>query len=291
MAKMNIKKFSDPKAQAKWLVENQALLKAQRRSEPKKSDGMSFGFTSFAVNEKGERLKAESDDTGNPIEDKGVLKVKCIINATNILDSHRDLHIPGLWKKSLTEKKLIYLCKEHNLTFEGIISDEITAYTQNYTFAELGYPEYEGSAECLVFDAIIRKSRNEYMYDQYKQGFVRNHSIRMEYVKEYFCMRESFAEGEASYTDYIDHWNKYAPMCANQDDLDSVNWFYAVVEAKIKDEGSAVVKGSCFTTPTIELSDDDDEDIEEGQAGDKSLDEDKNEPDTSTQKSYYSSLI
>lgn len=263
MAKIKIKSFSNPSDQLKWMVENQPLLKAQRRSEPKKTDGHSFGFISFAINEKGERLKEENGAVVNPPEDTGVVKVKCVINATNILDSHCDLHIPGIWKKSISERKLIYLCQEHDLSFKGIISDEVKAYTENISFKDLGFP-YDGNAECLIFDAIIKEDRNEYMYKQYLNGFVRNHSVRMEYVKEYFCVRDTYANGDADYTQFIDNWNKYSPMCANTQDLANVNYFYAVTEAKIKDEGSAVVKGSCFTTPTLEVT-------EEKQA-EKSLD-------------------
>lgn len=275
MAKLKIKKFAKAGDQLKWMVENQPLLKAQRRSEAKRTDGMSFGFKSFAVNEKGERLKVENGSVVNPPEDNGKIKVKVIINATNILDSHTDLHLPGIWKKSLSEKKLLYLCQEHDLSFKGIISDEVKAYTENISFKDLGYT-YEGTSECLVFDAVICKERNEYMYYQYLKGYVRNHSVRMEYVKEYFCTREGLYDG-ADAVQYVENWNKYAPMCANQSDLESVNWFYAVAEAKVKDEGSAVVKGSCFTTPTLEVT-------EQKQAG-KPLDNyHKEEPPAGTQK-------
>ena len=84
MGKVKVKKFATVKEQFNWLAENQSLLKAQRRSEPKKSDGHSYGFTSFAVNDRGERIKADAANTEDPSEDKGVLKVKCVINATNI---------------------------------------------------------------------------------------------------------------------------------------------------------------------------------------------------------------
>lgn len=275
MAKIKIKEFSNPKDQLKWMVQNLPLLKAQRRSEAKRTDGMSFGLISFAVDEKGERLKVENGEVVNPLEDTGKLKVKCIINATNILDSHRDLHLPGIWKKSLSEKKLIYLCQEHDLSFKGIISDEVKAYTQTFTFAELGY-SYEGNTECLVFDAIIHKDRNPYMFNQYLKGYVRNHSVRMEYVKEYFCMNPLIAGDDSDCVQYVENYNKYAPLCANQEDLETVAWFYAVTEAKVKDEGSAVVKGSCFTTPTVE--------VESIKQAEKSLDKNKPEPSGDTPK-------
>lgn len=238
--------FKSEKEQIDWLVAEQDYLKTLRKSQSKYSDGMSLEFISFAVNEKGEALKAESMDQ---VTDTGKLKVKVIINATNILDSHRDLHVKGIWKKSLSQKKLIYLCQEHDLSFKGIISDQVKAYTQIFTFKELGY-DLEGDCECLVFDAIIEKERNPFMYEQYAKGYVRNHSVRMEYVKEYFCLDSDAPE----HTQYKDNYDKYAPLVANKEALESYKWFYAVIEAKIKDEGSPVVKGSCFVTPTLEVT-------------------------------------
>lgn len=276
MAKVKIKTFATKKENDLWLIDNQNLLKAQRRSEPKFTSGQSFGdltAISFAVNKKGERLKAVNKVTDvdeNIDVETGVISVKVVINATNILDSHRDLHLPGIWKKSLLEKKFIYLCQEHDLSFKGIISDELKAYTQVFTFKELGV-NLEGSCECLVFDATILEKRNEFMFNQYKHGYVRNHSVRMEYVKEYFCINSE----EPQATQYKENWDKYSPLCANKEDLSKVNWFYAVTEAKIKDEGSAVVKGSCFATPTLEIVE------EKNTQAEKSLG--TNEPSLNTQ--------
>lgn len=243
---VKIKKFPTEAETFKWLVDNQILLKAQRRSENKTSDGLGFQLISYAVNEKGERIKAESDV--NPVEDTGTIRVKLIINATNILDSHRDVHQKGLWKKSLKEKLMLYLCQEHDLSFKGIISDEVKAYTQIFTFKELGAP-YEGDTECLVFDVIIHEERNSFMYKQYKKGYVRNHSVRMQYVKEYFCLDSN----DPDHAQFKENYDKYSETVANKEALETCKWFYAVLEAKVRDEGSAVVKGSCFVTPTLEM--------------------------------------
>jgi len=47
-------------------------------------------------------------------------------------------------------------------------------------------------------------------------------------------------------------WEKYYPVIANKADVDAVGYFWAVTEAK-NIEGSAVVKGSNFVTPTISV--------------------------------------
>lgn len=289
MAKIKIKHFSSTAETHKWLVENQDSLKAQRRSEPKKTDA--FAFTSFAINDKGERLSAAKDDSGNAEmeADNDTLKVRCIINTTNFIDSHSDVHFPGIWKKSLQECKSFTLCNQHDFSFGGTITDDVNAYTKNYTWKELGF-KYEGETEALVFDCTIKREdiapENQYMFDFYQKGKVKNHSVRMQYVKEYFCLNseEPFA------TQYKENWDKWIDQVANKDEAITRGYFYAVTEAKII-EGSAVKRGSNCATPTIELSDDDEE-AENDQAGkNEPLDKNKNEPDASTQKSYYSSLI
>lgn len=236
------------KDQFNWLVAEQNFLKTLRKSENKFTDGMSLEYISFAVNEKGEALKAV-EDSAVETPDTGKLKVKCIINATNILDSHRDLHVKGIWKNSIAQKRFVYLCQEHDLSFKGIISDQVKAYTQMFSFKDLGY-DYEGETECLVFDAIIEKDRNEFMYNQYKKGYVRNHSVRMRYVKEYFCLDSE----DPDHFQFKENYDKYSKLVANKEELENMKWFYAVIEAKVQDEGSACVKGSNFATPTLETT-------------------------------------
>lgn len=276
---MIIPEFKNKSEQIKWLSENHKLLISHKKSESKKTDAVGFGIQSFVTDVKGERLKAEEIVT-QPMYESGIINVRCIINATNILDSHRDVHFPSIWKKHLSERKdLLYLLQEHDFSFKGVISDEVKAFTKKYTFKDLGY-DYEGETECLVFDCIIKKSRNEYMFDQYVKGFVRNHSVRMIYVKMIFCLNSENPED----FQLLENYNKYAPLIANQDSLDDRNWFYAILEAKIADEGSAVVRGSCFTTPTISVTES--KDIIQA---DNSLE--KNEPLEYTQETDNSQQI
>lgn len=286
MTKIKIKSFANKEDQFKWLIDNLTALNAQRRSEPKKADA--FTFVSYAIDERGERLKADNTEVENQTtEDTGAIKVRCIINTTNLFDSHCDVHLPGIWKKSIQELKQMFLCYEHTLTYKGILSDEITPYTKKFTWKELGF-DFEGDTEALVFDVILKKDfiyeENRFMYDRYKAGKVYNHSVRMQYIKEYFCMNST----DPNATQYKDNWDKYRPMVANGDDVDARGWFYAVTEAKII-EGSAVVRGSNCATPTLEVEDCEDK----SQAEDNSLEgKQKEEPlIESTPKSYYSSLI
>lgn len=223
-----------------WLIANKSLLISQKKFERKKADPVNF-YIEF-INDKGEARKAA--DQAIPL-DATKLKARLIINTCNLLDSHRDVHITNLWGKSLSGNPLLYLLEEHVMSFKTIITDEVKASIKNISWKDLGAP-YEGSTQCLVFDVIIEKDRNPYMFEQYLKKRVKNHSVGMMYVKMYLCINDE------DYSSEFDNWNKYYPIIANKSDADDMHYFWAITEAKVV-EGSAVPKGSNFITPTLSI--------------------------------------
>lgn len=244
MKRLVIKSFGNTDEQLKWLFNNREELKAQRKSISKEADSISF--VSFVVDEKGERLKTEDIPA-----DTDKIKVKVVINTTGLFDSHSDVHIPGLWKKSLSESKIFYLVNQHAFNFNGILSDEVKAYTEEIEWKELGIKGLEGKTQALVFEAVLDKNsawfentENKKLFNLYKSGKVRNHSVGMRYIKDYFCINSD------AYEEEYKNWQKYIEYVANKDEVEKRNYFWAVTEAKII-EGSAVVRGSNWATPTI----------------------------------------
>jgi hypothetical protein len=67
------------------------------------------------------------------IIDENTIKVKCAISPSNILDSHKDVHIPGIWKKSISETKYDLLIQEHEMEFDKVITDSISGDLKVYT--------------------------------------------------------------------------------------------------------------------------------------------------------------
>lgn len=239
---MEIPQFNTRKELFKFLVDNKAKLEAFKRADMKKADAI-ICVPELITPAKIETAKAfgiESDGTGN-------LLVKVIINTTNIFDSHKDVHIPGLWAKSLRDNKNIMFLKNHLRDFEFIIAEgkELQAYTQNFTFSQLGY-NLPGTTEALVFEALIRADRNEFMASQYRKGFVKNHSVGMQYVKLVMAVNDE------NYGAEYEMWEKYYPEIANKADADEYGYFWAVKEAKVI-EGSAVPIGSNVYTPTMTI--------------------------------------
>ena len=228
-----------------YLRANKRLLIAEKKATLKLADPVDF--VHFTINSTGKVEKA----VANPeLLNLSEFPVKVVINTTSIRDSHKDVHIPGLWTKSLKEKKSPYLLQEHKMKFDKVISDRVTAYVKTMTWRELGF-EYEGTTEALIFDAMVEKDRNPYMAEQYAKARVNNHSVGMQYVKIELAMNSDtkFDQEEKAV------WDKYIGLIANREEVEEDGYFYAVTEAKYI-EGSAVVAGSNFATPTLSMGKD-----------------------------------
>jgi hypothetical protein len=165
------------------------------------------------------------------------------------MDSHGDVHMAGIWNKSLKETKLIYLLQEHQMKFDKIISDKVKASIKTMSWSELGFTNLKGDTQALVFDAVIDAERNEFMFEQYLKGYVKEHSVGMRYISMDLCINSE----DKYYIDEKENWDKYIKEVANKDEAIAQGFFWAVTEAKIM-EGSAVVKGSNYATPTISMT-------------------------------------
>jgi len=235
-------KFKTKKELFKHIVANKEDLITHAKSIIKEADAYSFFSMQNKVNNK-ETVNKDNEFVKNPPNELNVLAV---INTTNLMDSHKDVHMPGLWSKSLQENQRIKHRREHKQGFDMIISSgiDLIAYAKTYSWKDLGY-DLEGKTEALVFDSNVRKERNSFMHEQYAKGYVDNHSVGMRYVKLTFCCNDDDFGAE------FEAWEKYFPSVLNKEDAENAGYFWAVTEAKII-EGSAVGDGSNHLTPTLE---------------------------------------
>lgn len=239
---IQIPDFTEKTALFAWLKANKRLLIAEKKSQLKFADSVCFQNISIATDGLIEKA------TANPeLLNLAEFNVKVVINTTSIRDSHKDVHIPGLWKKSLQESRGMYHVQEHKMQFDKIISDRVIPITKVVTWKELGY-DYEGTTEALIFDSTIEKERNLYMAEQYAKGRVKNHSVGMRYVNMFLAMNSEY-KGDVEEKAV---WDKYIGIIANRQEVEDDGYFYAVTEAKVI-EGSAVPMGSNFATPTISI--------------------------------------
>lgn len=227
-------------SQLEKLIKNKALLIEQKKSAIKYADAVGVSFKVYEKQDSNKALSVEE------IKDLNEIYVKSIINTTNILDSHGDVHVKGIWTKSLKESRNLFLLEQHKMDFDHLISDDVSAKASDFEWSELGY-DYEGKTQALVFVSKISKEHNTKMFERYAKGQVKNHSVGMRYVKLFLAVSDK------RYKEENEVWEKYINEIANKEAAEDMGYFWAVTEAKVI-EGSAVLLGSNFATPTIEIT-------------------------------------
>lgn len=225
----------------KALIENKKELVSIKKSATKNADAVSFGYLDTSI-----KIDTNKEDVQSQMQNPESLNVKVVINTTNFLDSHGDVHVNGIWNKSVKDNVSFLHLQEHEREFDKVITDSAKGYVQSMQWKKLGLP-YEGKTEALIFESTIDKKRNEFMLNQYANGWVKNHSVGMRYVQ-----LELAINTEAEYDkEYKELWDEFYPIIANKETADERGYFWVVKEAKII-EGSAVVMGSNSATPTLE---------------------------------------
>lgn len=227
-----------------FLVKNEKLIEHAKKSAVKMAD--EAHYVPLFVNEKGQIVgKAEIEETQI---DTTKLKVVLVINTTNWYDSHGDVHIPGLWKKSLADNKRsgFYLLDSHQKGFQYVIGEGLAGQTKNISWKDLGL-DLIGTSEALVFSGILDQDRNPYMFGEYQKKHVKKHSVGMRYMKMVTCINDD------DYPVQKENWDKYFPMVANADECEEDGYFWAILEAQVV-EGSAVLFASNTVTPTMEAT-------------------------------------
>jgi hypothetical protein len=241
-----IPKFATQKETFAWLKEHQDDILYAKKSEFKMADGFCASVTH--IQDKTNVQKTTKSDTVLT-----EVKVRAVINTTYIRDSHKDVHIDGLWNKTLKENTRIKHIQEHQMKFDKIIADknDLKAFAKTYEWKELGY-DIEGTTEALVFDSLVKESRNSTMFKEYRDKNVDNHSVGMYYVKIKFAMNSSDEDDKQLKAEYDKHIDKIA----NKEEVEKDGYFWAVYEAKAI-EGSAVLLGSNPITPTLDVNKED----------------------------------
>lgn len=225
----------------RYIKDNKQKLAEEKIAAMKTADAVSF--CRVYHNGRRDATKAEGDDQ----QTSDTLDVEVVINTTGLLDSHNDVHIAGLWDEDLAKhrKRLVYLLQEHDRDFDKVISDEVEVSVETRSWQELGAP-FDGDTQALVFKAKVRRERNKFMFEQYLNGWVRNHSVGMRYVDLELCVNSE----EKYYIDEKEAWDKYIDQVANREEAEELGYFWAVTKAELV-EGSAVLMGSNWVTPTL----------------------------------------
>jgi len=168
-----------------------------------------------------------------------------VANTYNWLDSHDDVHIKGLFSKSIKERQseILHLHDHvHQLTAQ--VGRPLKVYEQAIQWADLGV-NLKGETQALLSDTEILQDYNKMIFDQYLNGLIKQHSVGMQYVKLDLAVNDAEAKEEFKI------WNDHINDIGNRDKAEEQGFFWAIKEAKLI-EFSAVIRGSNELTPTIQ---------------------------------------
>ena len=172
------------------------------------------------------------------------------VNSTKILDSHNDVHLDGIWNKSVKEQQgKNYLVADHNLSVLSIIArkEHIEMFVAKVPFSMLG-KSYEGDTQVLIYKVAKNKIQNITIKEWLDSGDAIEASVRMQYVTIFLCMD---SENPNDAVEKANYDNYYCDI-ANKEDFKDIPYYFAIKEAKNSRESSLVVFGSNSSTGVIE---------------------------------------
>lgn len=169
-----------------------------------------------------------------------------VVNTTNILDWHNDLHVPNIWRKTIMEQQgKNYLVMDHQLELGKVIAkkEHIKIHTMRIPFSAVG-KGYAGITEALVYSFPKNKVINSAAKEWLESGDSIEASVRMQYVGVKLAMNSE----DKDHAVYKSTYDSYISAIANKSDFDDLDHFWVVTEAKNVKESSLVLFGSNNST-------------------------------------------
>lgn len=177
----------------------------------------------------------------------GILKRTIIANTYLWLDSHGDVHMPGVFAKSIKERKgRISHQADHQFLLSAKVGRVIDIYEENISWYSLGV-NIAGHTKALFMESQIERKLNEKIFEEYFNDQIQQHSVSMGYVNI------ALAVNDDSYRDEYKLWQEVYPLLGNKARADELGYFYVVHEGRLN-EISAVLMGSNELTPTLKQS-------------------------------------
>lgn len=172
------------------------------------------------------------------------------VNSTNILDSHSDLHLNGIWNKSVKEQQgKVYLVEDHKLSAGSVIvrKEHIEMMLLEIPFSALG-KAYDGNTQVLIYKFKKEEVKNPVYSEWLESGDEIQASVRMQYVKMLFALNSNEIEDK----EFKKNYDKYISKISNIDEFENVDYFWPIIEAKNILESSLVLFGSNNATGLID---------------------------------------
>lgn len=232
--RIEIPKYEDKKALFDHLVENKKSYIKQKKSLPIHLDTFTTHPNFIKSNIKS--IKGENEK----------VEAKIIGNLSNWFDYHQDVMLPKSWNKSIQEREILIL-KDHGRSVTDIIADTKSVESIEIELSTIGIKSDVKYSNALVATIEPKREYDDKVYELYKAGRIKEHSIGLQYVQMELAINDS------EYKEEFAVWEKYYSQIINKNEANNFGYFWAVKEAKIL-EISAVLFGANPMTPTIETT-------------------------------------
>jgi len=171
------------------------------------------------------------------------------VNTTNVLDSHKDLHVNGIWNKTAKEQnRKNALVDTHYMSLKTTIArrKDVEMFVAEIPFASIG-KSYEGNTQALIYKIRKDKIREEYK-EFLEDGSDIEASVRMQYVN----IKLAINSEDEEYKEEKLVYDKNISNVANKEDFETIKHFWVVSEAKNNGESSLVLQGSNHATGIVQ---------------------------------------
>ena len=172
------------------------------------------------------------------------------VNTTNVLDSHGDLHVKGIWNKTVKEQQQKnYLLLDHKMEMGSVAvkKENVEMFLADIPFSSVG-KSFAGNTQALIYkvskDNVINPIAKEWL----ESGDDIEASVRMQYVNVELAMNSDDKRDKAELKTFNDNIGNIA----NKGDFEDLTHFWVVKEAKNLGESSLVLMGSNSSTGVIE---------------------------------------
>lgn len=236
--KLSIPQFKDKKELYKYLITNKQELFDLKKSATKHADAVGMG-SAYEF----KRLKT----THLPQDDleSGVAYRSIIGNTYYWLDSHDDVHVKGIFTKTIKENgdKMRHT-HDHVQQLTAKVGNFTSVYEKEVAWKDLNVNK-AGNTICLIADSTIKERFNKQIFDDYVNGDIDQHSVEMIYVKMALAVNDKDEKEEYK------NWQSVFPLLGNPEKALEQGYFFIQSESKLK-AISCVIEGSNSLTGTIE---------------------------------------
>lgn len=221
-----------------YLKANKAEIIRMKTAEHKRAEAVYYVMPADAPKAAAKAYLYENN------EERGILKRTIVANTYLWLDSHDDVHIPGIFTKSIAERgaRAPHM-HDHQFTLEAKVGNVMGYTEREIDWKELGV-DLSGKTTSLFLESEILEDYNKKIYKMYLKGQIDQHSVSMRYV------RVDMAFDDEDYPEEHKVWKSLIDKIGNADKAIEQGYFFAVREAQLI-ETSAVIAGSNELTPTL----------------------------------------